>query len=520
MKISRSGYYKWLKNRNQLNMYESNRLDLQKLIEEIEQCFEEIKKEMLEEKKKLEDKSPPNKQFNINSNLKKNYTFDNFIVGNTNKFARAAALSVAENPGKIYNSLFLFGNSGLGKTHLMHAIGNYIVENSDKRVLYVTSEQFREEFVKSTRKDDKGTNFNYVDFFKDKYRNIDVLLIDDIQFLGGATQSQQEFFHTFNNLYNDNKQIIISSDRSPDDLKLLEDRLRTRFCWGLTVNIFPPDFSLRMEILKKKIVAENVEQEIPDDVIEYIASNIGPDVRNLEGSITRLIAYSTIMGKEKINLDLAIDALKDFISKGIGEKNDIHRIQKIVSEYFQITVDDIRSKKRSSNISFPRQIAMYLCRAMTNESFPKIGTEFGGKDHSTVMHSVEKIENENSIEELKNPQIENQLVIYKENKILEFIFGTLISIFIIVIVFLISFYLLKLFYKIHFIIGLIIELILFYNILETRKPLEFASIIFGTLQNNNFNKARNILKENLKIDTEDMDEETIIKRTIEYYKGL
>ena len=234
-------------------------------------------------------------------------------------------------------------------------------------------------------------------------------MIDDIQFLGGATQSQQEFFHTFNNLYNDNKQIIISSDRSPDDLKLLEDRLRTRFCWGLTVNIFPPDFSLRMEILKKKIVAENVEQEIPDDVIEYIASNIGPDVRNLEGSITRLIAYSTIMGKEKINLDLAIDALKDFISKGIGEKNDIHRIQKIVSEYFQITVDDIRSKKRSSNISFPRQIAMYLCRVMTNESFPKIGTEFGGKDHSTVMHSVEKIENEikvnkdlaNIIEKLK-----------------------------------------------------------------------------------------------------------------------
>lgn len=192
-------------------------------------------------------------------------------------------------------------------------------------------------------------------------------------------------------------------------MKLLEERLRTRFCWGLTVNIFPPEFELRTEILKKKIVAGNFEQDIPDDVIEYIASNIGPDVRQLEGSITRLIAYSTIMGGEKINLDLAIDALKDFISKGIGEKNDIHRIQKIVSEYFQISVDDIRSKKRSSNISFPRQIAMYLCRTMTSESFPKIGTEFGGKDHSTVMHSVEKIENEikvnkdlaNIIEKLK-----------------------------------------------------------------------------------------------------------------------
>ena len=341
--------------------------------------------------------------------IHKKHLQDNYYDIISSKLDNAAALSVAENPGKIYNPLFLFGNSGLGKTHLMHAIGNYIVETTNKKVLYVTSEQFREEFVKANRKDDNGTNFNYVDFFKDKYRNIDVLLIDDIQFLGGAPQSQQEFFHTFNNLYNDSKQIIISSDRSPDDLKLLEERLRTRFCWGLTVNIFPPEFELRTEILKKKIVAGNFEQDIPDDVIEYIASNIGPDVRQLEGSITRLIAYSTIMGGEKINLDLAIDALKDFISKGIGEKNDIHRIQKIVSEYFQISVDDIRSKKRSSNISFPRQIAMYLCRTMTSESFPKIGTEFGGKDHSTVMHSVEKIENEikvnkdlaNIIEKLK-----------------------------------------------------------------------------------------------------------------------
>ena len=275
--------------------------------------------------------------------------------------------------------------------------------------MYVTSEQFRQDFVKANRKDDKGTNFNYIDFFKNKYRNIDVLIIDDIQFLGGAAQSQQEFFHTFNNLYNDSKQIIISSDRSPDDLKLLEDRLRTRFCWGLTVNIFPPEFSLRTEILKRKINAGNFEQDIPDDVIEYIASNIGPDVRQLEGSITRLIAYSAIMGGEKITLDLAIEALKDFICKGIGEKNDVHRIQKIVSEYFQISVEDIRSKKRNANISNPRQIAMYLCRTMTSESFPKIGIEFGGKDHSTVMHSVEKIEKEikenkdlaNTIEKLK-----------------------------------------------------------------------------------------------------------------------
>lgn len=334
---------------------------------------------------------PPN---SFQSNLKNKYSFENFIVGNSNKFAHAAALSVAENPGNMYNPLFIYGNSGLGKTHLMHAIGNYIIENSNRKVLYVTSDQFIQDFIGINKRDDKGTNFNYVDFFKNKYRNVDVLIIDDIQFLGGATQTQQEFFHTFNTLYNDSKQIIISSDRSPDDLKLLEDRLRTRFCWGLTVNIFPPDFSLRTEILRKKISAGNFDKDIPDDVIEYIASNIGTDVRQLEGSITRLIAYSTIMGGADITLDLAIEALKDFISKGISEKNDIHRIQKIVSEYFQITVEDIRSKKRSSNISFPRQIAMYLCRKLTSESFPKIGTEFGGKDHSTVMHSVEKIEQE------------------------------------------------------------------------------------------------------------------------------
>ena len=345
----------------------------------------------------------------VNSNLISKYTFDNFVVGNSNKFAHAGALSVAENPGKMYNPLFIYGNSGLGKTHLMHAIGNYIVKNSNKKVLYVTSEQFIQDFIKTNRKDDEDSNFNYVDFFKNKYRNIDVLIIDDIQYLGGATKTQQEFFHTFNNLYNDSKQIIISSDRSPKDLKVLEDRLRTRFTWGLEVNIFPPDFELRSQIVRKKIIAEKLEKEIPDDVIEYIAANTGSNVRELEGAITRLIAYSSMMGSADITLDLAVDALKDTVSKGIGEKNDVHRIQKIVSEYFQISVEDIRSKKRSSNISFPRQIAMYLSRVMTNESFPKIGIEFGGKDHTTVMHSVEKIEKEirvnkdlaNIIEKLK-----------------------------------------------------------------------------------------------------------------------
>ncbi len=340
----------------------------------------------------------------INSNLQKKYSFDNFIVGESNKFAQAAALSVAENPGKLYNPLFIYGNSGLGKTHLMHAIGNYIVENSNKKVLYVTSDQFIQDFIGINRRDNSGTNFNCVDFFKDKYRNIDVLIIDDIQFLGGATQTQQEFFHTFNTLYSDSKHIIISSDRSPDDLKLLEERLRTRFCWGLTVNIFPPDFDLRVAIIKRKITAGgNFEKDIPEDVIEYIASNMGNNVRQLEGCITRLIAYSAMMGGIPITLPLALEALKDFVSKGICEKNDIHRIQKIVAEYFQITLEDIRSKKRSSNIAFPRQIAMYLCRHITNESFPKIGIEFGGKDHSTVMHSIKKIEDEIKV----NPDLSN-----------------------------------------------------------------------------------------------------------------
>ena len=376
------------------------------LQEEIE--IEEKKKVVFTDNDNKEHFANPPKEI-VHSNLMSKYTFDNFIVGNSNKFAHAAALSVAENPGNMYNPLFLYGNSGLGKTHLMHAIGNYLVANSNKKVLYVTSEQFKDDYIKANRKDESGTNFNYVDFFKEKYRNIDVLLIDDIQFLGGASKSQEEFFHTFNNLYNDSKQIIISSDRSPNDLKLLEDRLRTRFNWGLQVNIYPPDFALKKEILKKKIIAFDISEDIPDDVIEYIANNIGPDVRQLEGSINRLLAYSATWGGKKIDLDLAIEALPDYVSKGMGEKNDIQRIQRIVSEYFQITVEDIRSKKRSSNISFPRQIAMYLCRTMTSESFPKIGTEFGGKDHSTVMHSVEKIENEikvnkdlaNIIEKLK-----------------------------------------------------------------------------------------------------------------------
>lgn len=328
------------------------------------------------------------------SNLNPKYTFDSFITGDSNKFAYMAAVSVAENPGKTYNPLFLYGNSGLGKTHLMHAIGNFIIENSNKKVLYVTSEQFISDFLNLNKKDETGTNFNYIDSFKNKYRGVDVLIIDDIQFLGGATQTQQEFFNTFNNLYDDNKQIIISSDRSPDDLKKLEDRLRTRFNWGLSVNIYPPDYEMRVQILRKKIIGQNMDGTINDDVIAYIANNCESDVRQLEGALTRVIAYATMFNTRDINLTLAIDALKDYLSKSSFTKNNIQKIQQVVSEYYNITVEDLKSKKRKASIAFPRQVAIYLCRTMTDESFPKIGIQFGGRDHSTVMHSVDKIDNE------------------------------------------------------------------------------------------------------------------------------
>lgn len=328
------------------------------------------------------------------SNLNSKYTFDSFIVGDSNKFAYMASVSVAENPGKTYNPLFLYGNSGLGKTHLMHAIGNFIIENSNKKVLYVTSEGFISDFLNLNKKDEKGTNFDYIDSFKNKYRGVDVLIIDDIQFLGGATQTQQEFFNTFNNLYDDNKQIIISSDRSPDDLKKLEDRLRTRFNWGLSVNIYPPDYEMRVEILRKKIIGQNMTSTISDDVIAYIANNCDSDVRQLEGALTRVIAYATMFNASDININLAIDALKDYLSKSSFTKNNIQKIQQVVCEYYNITIDDLKSKKRKASITFPRQVAIYLCRTLTDESLPKIGIQFGGRDHTTIMHSVDKINNE------------------------------------------------------------------------------------------------------------------------------
>ena len=337
------------------------------------------------------------------ANLNPDYVFENFIVGESNRFAQATALAVAENPGKMYNPLFIYGNSGLGKTHLMQAIGNYIVKNTNKRVLYVTSDQFINDFLGLNKKDKDGTNFDYVDLFKDKYRNIDVLIIDDIQFLGNAPKTQNEFFHTFNTLYDDKKQIIISSDSSPDDLKHLEDRLRTRFNWGLKVNIFPPDNDLRREILRKKMANMDFSRHISDDAIDYIANMCSSDVRSLEGALTRVCAYSTIFFQEEITLDLTIEALKGTITPMTNFKNDIQKIQRVVAEHYNVSVEDLKSKKRVATIAFPRQIAIYLSRQLTDESFPKIGIEFGGRDHSTVMHSCDKIEKERK----ENKQLDN-----------------------------------------------------------------------------------------------------------------
>ncbi len=348
----------------------------------------EVDEELTEYKPEIKE----NNEAIFESGLDTKYTFDNFISGESNKFAKAIGLAVAEKPGSMYNPLFIYGSSGLGKTHLMHAIGNYITENTNKRVLYVTSEKFVDDFLSLYRKNDN--NFKAVDNFKRKYRNIDVLMIDDIQYLEIASKTQQEFFNTFNELHTNNKQIIISSDRSPDDLKKLEERLRTRFNWGLTIDILPPDFELRMAILDKKIEAQGISSYVPAEVKEYIAGNCKTDIRKLEGALTRVFAYATIMNGSEITIDLAIEALKDYIGKNIISKNKIESVIQLVASTYNITPEDIKSKKRLSKISVPRQIGMYICRIHLKESLPKIGSEFGGKDHTTVMHSVNKIKRE------------------------------------------------------------------------------------------------------------------------------
>ncbi len=356
--------------------------------------FKFVLEEEIEDLSSIVDNSTEINEIEWNTNLNNNLVFSNYVVGDTNRLAFVAAKAVAEAPGTIHNPLFLYGRSGLGKTHLMHAIGNYITENSKSQVLYTTSNDFMTDFT-GIANVDKGINsINYANEFKNKYRNVDVLMIDDIQFLVGAERTQQEFFHTFNALHQLNKQIIITSDRSPDDLKKIEERLRSRFKWGLPVDIYPPDFNLRCEIIKAKIKNSSIEHKINKDVIEYIANNCPNDVRHIEGTINRLMAYTAMMIPTKITLDFAIEALKDYVNKNVYSANSITNIQQIVAEYYKITVEDMKSKKRNSKVIRPRHIAMYLSRSETDENLAKIGLEFGGRDHSTVIAACEKIKND------------------------------------------------------------------------------------------------------------------------------
>lgn len=321
---------------------------------------------------------------NPNSNLNPKYTFDTFVVGNNNRFAHAAALAVAEAPAKSYNPLFVYGGSGLGKTHLMHAIGNEVLKNNKTlNVLYVDSEKFTNQLINAI-KDSKTEQF------KNKYRNIDVLLIDDIQFIAGKERIQEEFFHTFNTLYENGKQIIISSDKPPREIQFLEDRLKSRFEWGLLADISCPDYETRLAILRKKAQEENII--IEDYILSNIANKIDSNIRELEGVFNKVVAMASLT-HSPITIELAEKTINEF--KYENEKViSCDFIKETVAKYFSIDKDDLSGNKRSNDIAFPRQIAMYLCRLIANMSYPQIGAEFGGRDHSTVMHACRKIEKE------------------------------------------------------------------------------------------------------------------------------
>lgn len=315
--------------------------------------------------------------------LNPKYTFETFVIGSGNRFAHAASLAVAEAPAQAYNPLFIYGGVGLGKTHLMHAIGHYVLEqNPSAKVVYLSSEKFTNEFINSIR-DNKAVEF------RNRYRNVDVLLIDDIQFLAGKEQTQEEFFHTFNTLHEEIKQIVISSDRPPKEIPTLEDRLRSRFEWGLITDIAPPDLETRIAILRKKAKADGLN-DVPNEVMLYIANQIDSNIRELEGALIRVVAYSSLVNMD-ITTDLAAEALKDIIPNARPRTVTILDIQKSVGEHFNVKLEDFAAKKRTRSIAFPRQVAMYLSRELTDFSLPKIGSEFGGRDHSTVIHAHEKI---------------------------------------------------------------------------------------------------------------------------------
>jgi len=354
-----------------------------------------------QQKKSLISKESDDQETNLNPK----YTFDTFVIGSNNRFAHAASVAVAESPGKEYNPLFLYGGVGLGKTHLMHSVAHYILQKDPfKRVLYVTSEVFTNELIDAIR---NKNNFSTTEF-REKYRNNDVLLIDDIQFIIGKESTQEEFFHTFNALHEAKKQIIISSDKPPKEIETLEERLRSRFEWGLTVDIQSPDYETRMAILRKKEEMEGYN--IDNEVIKYIATNIKSNIRELEGALTKIVALSKLEKNKEIDISLAEKALKDIIAPGDTKEITPEFIIQVVADHYNLTPLDITSQRRNKEIVYPRQVVMYLCRNMTGTGLQNIGKALGGRDHTTILHGIEKITSD--LEE--NPTLQNTIDILKK----------------------------------------------------------------------------------------------------------
>jgi len=344
-----------------------------------------------EHAKSLNIKKPAKKVASLNgsnSNLNPNYTFETFVVGNNNRFAQSASLAVAESPGETYNPLYIYGGPGLGKTHLMHSIGHFILDqNPNSKVIYVTSEQFTNEVIESIR----NGNASSMTKFRDKYRTVDVLMIDDIQFIIGKESTQEEFFHTFNALQTQGKQIILTSDKPPKDMETLEERIRSRFEWGLMADIGIPDYETRMAILRKKAESDNFD--IDDEILNYIANNIKSNVRELEGALNKLLAYNNLC-KQTITMEIAQKELQNIITPDKPREITPQLIIEVVTEHFNISMDQMISRSRSSDIARPRQIAMYLCKTMTDSSLDVIGSFLGGRDHSTIIHGIKKIGDE------------------------------------------------------------------------------------------------------------------------------
>ena len=378
-----------------------------RFISEDDNVLEELQSKPSESMTKKRTKSAAEK-----AGLNPKYTFDTFVVGGNNNFAHAASLAVAESPGEVYNPLFLYGGVGLGKTHLMHSIAHFILDkNPKKKVLYVTSETFTNELIEALKMGKTSGNESAISKFRDKYRNNDVLLIDDIQFIIGKESTQEEFFHTFNHLPTSGKQIIISSDKPPKDIETLEARLRTRFEWGLIADISAPNYETRMAILQKKIELDQLEKyNIPKDVLKYIAENVKTNIRELEGSLNKLIALYKLNHEGEIDIPLAAEALKDIISSENKREVTPELILDIVADHFGITVADLKSNKRNADIANPRQISMYLIRTMTESSLKAIGVVLGGKDHSTIKYGIEKI----AAEEKEDETLSNTINIIRK----------------------------------------------------------------------------------------------------------